>query len=922
MKHLFLLGTALATASVPLAGAAAQTGSQPAPQADDTGQDGAVERPADPNAPAAPTVVVTGIRQSVADAIAIKRNAATVSDAISSEDIAKFPDQNLAESLQRIPGVQIDRNKGEGASVSVRGLGSNFTTTFYNGRVIPSPAAGRDFSFTSLGSDFVRSIRVTKTPTSDIIDGGLAAVINVEVTRPLDLGRNRTAITAEGIYEENPKKFTPHLSFYTNRVFADGDIGVNFGVDYKRRGVIQAGYNSWGLETKAESPSRPAFDYNLDGRLNGSYRIEHALALWSDEGMFDRLNLVGGVQVKPFYNVELHADALYSRFVDDYIRYEHQIRFTNIGTTAARIHASEVTSDGIVTYLDADGVDNRSGGRDTYVEDRTFSGAFGGKAEFGPLTLSAEGTYSRASRLNSFIQLSVITRARASYDIRNNWDTVPAVSFNRGYDPFDLSQYRLFGFNGELESPTRDSNRDFRFDAAYDLPGFLNKLNAGVYFARASKSFRNNRYSFTMRLASEVLGLPYSSAEGGTVDASSIVRIEDYSQYVGEEIGHYVAPSRDLLFKNVSLDDFLDRSPVFTDETQNYAVSEKVTAFYGRADFSSANGVLKGNVGLRYTRTILDSTGTAPDISQVVVPGEDGNPQDDEPVSVPAASPVSVHNDYQYWLPSLNLRWAPAERFVVRLGLGRVMTRPDLGLLSPRTTINANTRTISSQNPYLKPYLANQADLSLEYYIGRTGILSAAFFYKDVKNFVVPVTTFETHVVRRADGTTGPEEFARTRQENATGAKVKGVELAAQLPLSFLPGPLDGFGINANLTLLDTSDVKVTLTGPPVPVTGVSKRSYTVGGYYEKEGFGIRANYNYRSRYVVSQLANFGDGQFTEPYGQLDISTSYAINRNLSLRLDVSNVTHAIQKRTNNLGLLRNTYDYGRRISGAVRMRF
>lgn len=919
MKHLLLLGTALATATMPAVGALAQT-TQPATQT--TGGDDPVESPADPSAPDA-QIVVTGIRQSVADAIAIKRNAATVSDAVSSEDIAKFPDQNLAESLQRIPGVQIDRNKGEGASVSVRGLGSNFTTTFYNGRVIPSPAAGRDFSFTSLGSDFVRSIKVTKTPTSDVIDGGLAAVINVEVTRPLDLGRNRTAITVEGIYEENPKKFTPHLSFYTNRVFADGDVGINFGADYKRRGVIQAGYNSWGLETKTESPSRPAFDYNLDGRLNGAYRIEHALALWSDEGVFDRLNLVGGVQAKPFDNVTLYADALYSRFVDDYIRYEHHIRFTNIGTSAARIHASEVNADGIVTYLDADGVDNRSGGRDTYVEDRTFSGAFGGKAEFGPLTLSAEGTYSKASRLNSFVQLSVINRARVSYDIRNNWDTIPKVSFNRGYDPLDTSQYRLFGFNGEMESPTRDSNRDFRFDASYDLTGsFFNQFNAGVYFARASKSFRSVRYNFTMQLASELLGLPYSTVEGGSVEASSFVRVEDYSQYVGEQIGHYIAPSRDLLFKNVSLDDFLARSPLFTDETQNYAVSEKVTAFYGRADFSTTNGALSGNIGLRYTRTVLDSMGTAPDISQVVVPGEDGNPQDDEPVSVPAAGPISVHNDYQYWLPSLNLRWAPADRLVVRLGLGRVMTRPDLALLSPRTTINANTKTISSQNPYLKPYLANQADLSFEYYIGRTGILSAAFFYKDVENFVVPITTTETHIVRRADGTTGPEEFARTRQENATGAKVKGVELAAQVPLTFLPGMLDGFGVNANLTLLDTSDVKVTLTGPPVPVTGVSKRSYTVGGYYEKGGFGIRANYNYRSRYVVSQLANFGDGQFTEPYGQLDISASYALNRQLSLRLDVSNVTHAIQRRTNNIGLLRNTYDYGRRISGAVRMRF
>jgi TonB-dependent receptor len=906
MRTILLIGTAaLAVAHTQCA--AAQTAPSPS-RGEAQNSAGLAE-----DEPASTEIVVTGIVRSLADAAEIKRKSDSVVDVIAAEDIAKFPDQNIAESLQRVPGVQIDRNKGEGASVSVRGLGSNFTSTFYNGRVIPSPAGGRDFSFTSLGSDFVRTLEVIKTPTADLLDGGLAAAINVKVTRPLDVGRNRTSLSLEGIYEENPDKFSPHVSFYANRILIPGTLGVSLGVDYKERSVIQAGFNSWGLERKTETR---ALDYDRNGTVGGPYRLHHALALWSDEGEFRRLNIVGGVQFRPAPNVDLYVDGLYSRFVDDYIRYEHQIRFTNIGTSAARIHGSEITSDGIITYLDADGVDNRAGGRDTYVEDTTYSIAAGGNARFGALTLSAEGSYSRARRLNSFVQLSMITRARASYDFRDDMGSIPKVSFNRGYDPFDPAPYSLFAINGELESPTRDSNQDLRFDASYDVSGsLLTRIKAGVYVAEAQKSYYFNRYTFSPQLTATMLGLPYTTTEGGSVPATTLVRVEDYSKYVGEQIGHYLAPDRDKVFANVSLEDFLARSPTYTDQTQNYVVNEKTVAAYGRLDFSSPDESWSANLGLRYTRTRLSSEGAAPDFAQVII-------QNDGSTIVPAATAVAVRNDYEYWLPSFNFRWEVAPDFQVRLALNRAITRPDLGILTPRTSINGLQRTISSQNPNVKPYLANQADLSFEYYLGRAGILSAAFFYKDVENFIITRETTETHTVRLESGGTETLTFRRTAPANGTDATVKGVELAAQIPFTFLPGPLQGLGFSGNVTFLDTSDVKTSENGAPVPVTGVSKRSFTVGGYFEHDGFGLRANYNWRSRYVVSQLANFGDGQFTEPYGQLDVSGSYAFSRNLSLRIDASNLTHAIQRRTNNIGLLRNTYDYGRRFSAAVRLRF
>jgi TonB-dependent receptor len=901
-RPLLLLGTSLVLASCPTI-VAAQT-AEPAPDEPIVAEDG--------------EIVVTGIRRSLADALKAKRDAPGIIDAVSAEDIGKFPDQNIAESLQRVPGVQITRNKGEGQGVSVRGLGGNFTRTFYNGRILPSPTAGRNFQFTSLSSDFVSRIEVQKTPTADLIDGGIAATVNVGIARPLDAGRNRTALIAEGIYESNPDKFSPHLAAYTSQVLAGGDFGFNFGANYEKRNFLQGGYSAYGMESRAETTNNRIYDFNLDGLYSGTYKFNHALDTWVEDGSFERLSFVGGVQARPWENVELYADGFYSRFTEDQLRNQHALRYTNIGGPGARIVATQIDPGNVVSYFDADGVDHRGSFSKQNYRDEVLSFAIGQKAQFGALTITAEGTWSDSERISNVMNVNAISRASAAYDMRGGYDKIPQVTYTRGFNPLDPSVYRLLSVAGNLNAPTRDKNRDIRLDATYAFDGgFLRSLKAGAYFGRATKTVEAVSYNVSSRIASQVLGLPFDAAiEGGTAAAAAFLVPGDNSKFVGKALGIYLVPSYDKLFANGSLDDLLKIAPPISQPSNNYRVREDVYAAYARADFGTPDNSLTGNIGLRYVKTEQQSSGAAPNLAEVILL------QGDVSVLVPAATPVTVYNSYENWLPSLNLRWTPAPNIAVRFAANRAMTRPDLGLLTPRTTISANVRTINSGNPFVKPYLADQLDLSVEYYLGRTGILSAAAFYKDVKNFIVTTQSKETHTLKRELGGTTTLEFTRSQPDNGVGGKVKGLELAAQVPFTFLPGAFNGFGMIANVTLLDVSDVQVVQGGPKVPVAGVSDTSYTIGGYYEKAGFGLRASYTYRSGYVESQASNFGDGSYYDAYGQLDISASYDISDNISVVAEGVNVADNVQSTHNDIGVLRQTFDFGRRFTLGARVKF
>lgn len=865
-------------------------------------------------------IIVSGIRRSLQDAANIKRAAPNLVEAISAEDIGKFPDRNLAESLQRVTGVQITRNKGEGSGVSVRGLSENFTRTLYNGRVLTSPSGTRGFSFTSMPTDFVSTVEVSKTPTADMIDGGLSATINVKINRPADVGRNVATVVAEGLYETNPKKLTPHVSAFVNRVFGDGSFGVNLGVNYEKRNVVQAGFIGYGVERRKENASG-GLDYNRDGiRSDTAYAFDHATTFVSDEGAFERKAIVGGLQWKPSDNVNLYADGLASWFTDGFNRFEHQLRWTNIAGPNAAIRGSTIGADNLLTFLDADGVDHQSNNLRWVNKDRTLNFAAGGDAKFDRLTVSGELTYSRSVRnLSDFNSFAPISRASASYDLGDDFGAVPEISYNRGYDPLDPSTFYLRSFSATRGRKNFETNKSGRLDFEYKFDdSFIRSIKIGGYIGDDEIEFGERpRYFVSPQILAQIYNTPFlPNVEGGAISAANLLKVVDYSRYVGTALGKFLVPDYDKLFGDGGPGSVFDRGTLTIDRSNQFIVGEKIRAAYGRMDFGTSDDRISGNIGLRYVHTKVSSDGFGTDIANAELQN------DSITLLVPSSGPIAFRNSYSNWLPSFNMRWSATDNLVVRLGLARAMTRPDLNRLAPSVSINANVRTITTQNPFLRPYLADQADLSVEYYFGRTGLLSAAVFYKDVKNFIVDTTSVETRTIKSTLTGTVTLDFRTFKPDNGAGGKIKGLELNAQMPLDMLPSPFDGFGVTANLTLLDVSDVESTAGGPKLPIPGVSKRSYNLGAYYEKNGFGIRANYSYRSNAINSTTYIFGDGDEQKAYGQLDISANYDLTRSIALTLNASNVTGATLIRENLQGVLLSEADFGRRFTAGARIKF
>ncbi len=916
-------GAALCVLSV-ASPALAQTAQQATPQTD-------APTPADSQGPATGVnanqpgdeIVVTGIRRSLADAIAIKRDSSAIVDAISAESIGKFPDQNLAESLQRVTGVQIQRANGEGTRISVRGLSPDFTRTQYNGRTITSNG-GRSFDFSSLSSDFVSAVEVYKTPTADLIDGGLSATVNVRVARPLDAGKDRYLLAGEGIYEGNSKKAAPHFTGFANKLFDDGKVGVYFGADYRQRKYTTFNELGFGQEYGVEATRNPPIDYNLDGDFKDTFRFENALGTNIVEGDTRRLNLVGGVQVKPTERLELWADAFYADLKDTQTSHNAIARFTSISGPNAAVRGS-VIDGSLIKFLDADGVWLQSSAGTSDTRTVTISPAVGATWRSGGLTISAEGNYSRTRTESTSLGVEAIGRASVSYDLRPDGSTFPDIKFTRGWDPLNPHNFRGVGGGGNYKAPTIDRNWTAKGDVGYKFNGdFLKKIAAGVNLSDRLLSYRSSSIRISAQQYANLLGLPYDpNIEGGSFDAASISRAwsfpNAFSNYSGpaHPITQGVSTTTDLILQKVSWATILAAAPPQSSPASDYSVDERSFAAYGRVDIGAFHDRLSGNIGLRYVRTMQSSIGSVPDFNNItfILLGAQ--------TLVGAAPAGLVKNNYDEWLPSLNFKYSVNKDIAIRFAAARVMTRPTLGLLTTSTNINANVRNISSGNPRLAPFLATQADLSLEYYFGKTGLLSAAFFYKDIKNFVVNATANETYPVHIGVG--GPIQniaFSHFFPDNGAGAKLKGVELSAQLPLSFLPSPLDGFGVLLNATFLDVGKVTPNSGGPASPLPGVSNNAYNAEVYYEKYGFGARLSYTYRGKFTNDPLSYFGDGDFARSYGQLDGSISYDINKHIGLNVDASNILNNPQITYDNFNIVRTYEDSGFRITAGARVRF
>ncbi len=862
-----------------------------------------------------PEIVITGYAASLARALNNKRNADVVSDGIAAEDIGKYPEQNIAESLQRVTGVQITRTRGEGQFLSVRGLDPKFTDTLYNGRPLPSASGTRSFDFQVLTANFASRVDIYKSPTADLLESGLAATVNMQSIDPLSIGKRKIALAVEGNYDEQRASgIDPHVSGLFSETFAGGRLGISLAFDLNDRKFNDQTFSTDGVLADSTYVG-PGTNYRIFG-LHQNDML----------GSNKRRSVAGTIQFKPTDNLEFKLDSVFSHLDQQFDMYQGNNWYTGAGALGpSPTDAATVDGNGVETAWRGTNVFAWvQANRYQFVQDMTSS-AFSGSWTPGKWKIDGEVSYGRSIERTTQAFVSWATQSPGAslyYDTTADPGGPVSFGFYNGFDPTDKSHYYFFGVQGNYKQPTTDAIWNGKIDVTRELgTGLLRSVKFGG--------------NYQDRVLATTPNYITNSSSGFPADMSSYLIVRNnpnfFESYDGKADFPHSFLTVDLprFFTDFPLDDFVKTHPAVQSLTTTTRVQEKSQAGYVRFDLAGAGDLFRANFGVRVVHTEEASSGFVPSPGAYLIYGLFGGANS---LSYSDAKIQAQRYNYTYVLPSLNARYQIGNDFLIRVALARVMQRPDMNLLAAASSPNAPTLppvgvtwtgTLNLGNPALKPYLANQADLSLEWYYGKQNMIGAAFFYKDVKNLVL--TNYRTEVADvtlNGSNTTRQISLAVAQPINAEATTIKGVELAWQQKLDFLPGPLGKLGFQANWTHIWYGSVVLNQGSPAVPLTGISKDTYNIGGYYDDGKFSIHAGYNYRSRWVQDPLSYFGDGIFTEGYGQLDLAANYQIAPHISLNAWAINLTRSALRQTDRYGITRLYELSGRRFTVGVRANF
>ncbi|MCM8730284.1 TonB-dependent receptor [Hephaestia sp. GCM10023244] len=858
-------------------------------------------------------IVVTGFAASLQRAIENKRNLDVISDGIAAEDIGKYPEQNIAESLQRVTGVQISRNLGEGQFLSVRGLDPKFTNTLYNGRQLPSGSGTRAFDFQVLSANFASQVDVYKSPTADMLESGLAATVNMQSIRPLAVGKRRVAITAEGTYDEQARgSMRPHISALYTDTFLDNRLGFSIAIDVNKRNLDDQQFVTEGV-LQDSTWAGPDTRYRV-------FAVHQNDMVGDDE----RISATSALQFKATDSLELYVDTIVSQFDQRYNYFQGNQWYAGAGALGpSPTDSVTVDGNGVETAWRGSNVFAWTQSNRFAFKQSMWSSAFGARYDLGGWKVDAEGSYGKATERTTQTFVSWATKSPGAsmwYDTTVDPDGPISFGFYDGFDPTDPSHYYFFGVQGTYKQPTTDKVWNGRIDVTREVDlGLIRAIRfGGTYQDRT--------------LATTPNAMP-ASAAGFPADMSPYLFLYDNPTYFKSYDGpaefprSFLTVDLDKFFHDFPMSEIVKNNPPTQVLSTTTKVQERSGAGYVRLDLASDNSRLRGNVGLRYVVTQEASSGFIPTPDAKLVYGFFGA----NTLGYTDAALQAQKFTYRNLLPSLNLAYQVGNDIVVRFAAAKVMQRPDMNLLAAASSPSAPTVPPPDQpwrgnlnlgNPALKPYLANQFDLSFEWYVGKRGLLAAAVFAKDVKNLVLTSYYDMPAVVTQSDGSTRPITLAVAQPKNTEKATVKGIEAGFQQALDFLPGPLSHLGIQVNYTHIWSDKVVLNQGQPALPLTGISKNTYNITGYYDDGRFSIHAGYNYRSRWVQDPLSFFGDGSFVNAYGQLDMSSSYRITDKISVLASVANVTQAGMHMVNKYDITRYYGLSGRRFNIGVRASF
>ncbi|MBW6530277.1 TonB-dependent receptor [Sphingomonas sp. RRHST34] len=859
---------------------AAPEGQAPAEAGPPAAADGAVAA-----APGSDDIVVTGLRRSLQTAQALKRDSDQIVDAVVAEDIGKLPDNNASEALARITGVQVNRSSDEAGGVQVRGL-PNLTTT-YNGREMFT-AELRNVALQDFPAGALAGLEVYKTTSADLIEGGIAGLINVRSRRPFDFDGFQIAGAVRGTYGDQARKYDPNFNVLVTDRWdtAIGELGALVNVSYTQLHYLTSSrYINGNIVS-------PGANQPVDGPRD--FVLPESAGVYYDRGKRWRPSVNGTIQWRPAPNLEFYVDGLFqgarTDVANDFAGFDlvnNNPALSNIVRNAAEpgtLESVTVTPD----FANGRGIDfsrsTRAGRTNAY------QGAIGGSWKTGRATLTTDFAYtdSKAEYTDYNVDFAPATAQSANLVFDIGGQDGGAQFGLPGFAANDPNSYILRGIY-DRRSLATGKGIQWRVDLKLDteLP-VITQLDVGFRLTdRDARLQSGGRYA-TLR----PLGLRLSDIPGGDT-GTPIDRGFRGGQAPG--LSQWYAPTRAGIVDNIEALRDLARSGLDQIGTANAQAEralwnsdipayvqnerldalEKSYAFYGQFHYGfDVGGVpVDGVVGARIVNTKAQLTGNA------LVGGE--------------LQTTTSRQNYVDVLPSASFRAKFTDQLQLRLSATETRTRPEYNQLNPAVTIGSpgvTPITGNSGNINLQPILSTNYDASLEWYFSKTGSLTGAIFRRDVQGFI-------TNLNSQVD-LGYPTLVTVNRPENGGKGRLQGAEVAFQTFFDFLPGVLSGFGTQLNATYIDASQalpIALGEAGQDSDIPGVSKWSYNAVGIYEKGPVSARLAYNWRSR-VTNFFATDNAGQligaeFNRPIERLDFSLSVAAIEAVTLTFDVSNIT-------------------------------
>ena len=862
-------------------------------------------------------IVVYGkFQRSLQDALSDKRDASQIIEALSAEDIGALPDTSVAESLARLPGVSYTRNAFGANNISIRGLGSILTNATLNGRDLASEWGDRSISYNLFPAEMISSARLYKAPAAEQVEGGIGGTVDMKTARALEWGERSVVLNFRGRYNDlagdlpDAEEFGYRGSATYIDQFADDTLGVGLGYAGQYAPLISASSYVYEPRTVAWGGTidgiPPGFD--PDNSFNIPYGNENTVL----NGTSERHSVLGTLQWQPVESFEVNFDGFYSQFSQD---------ATAVGLAQGGLGSwgntySDVKTDGFnligatVTCLhdDTNTCLDRGWGQDLSATNgfddassKLHSYGIEGKLSPGRLTLTTDFSWSKADGDNTYINIhhrpysgapDALTLMRPVAAFGEN--AASAAFLISPLDFADPATNRIDGLR-IIDDTRKDEIYTYRFDAEYALDSsFLTAFKLGLRFV--------NRDNTLVRKDVRV-----EPTVGGAVAIDPGVILDVYEQSQADS-AFDANPVLVLDTQRVRNTVFAGVEPVVQPSSSHF-IEEDVRAYYAQLDFQTyvfAGIPASGNIGVRVVTTDVDTEGTSS------VEGE--------------ALAVTTSDEYTEVMPSANINFFPTEDIIVRLAAARVLSRPAVTFLSPGTDKWGETvysGAFGGGNPFLKPFIADQVDLSFERYFDRDSAIAVAFFYKDMNTFITQARVVS--IEERPETGLPPKTTISYIPANGEGGRIFGAEITFQSDLNALL-PLrhgDYLGIYATYSYTD-SNIKLseTFNSSTFGLDGQSDHVGNVTLHYNRDKFNARVSYRFRSEFTRPQRPARA---FTTNRGEGDLAFQTSYDFNERIRFFVEGYGLLDEARDNYYGVdsLQGSYSvYGRNIQFGATYRF